>query len=437
MCNTSSRIMAVENNTGWTGGAHFDCSKPRWESVYSGYPKDDHGKGVSDEEAFKLVGYDIGTAAQDGLVNATNPSTSSAASAIRITVALLMTGMHRCLDATAFKPNSRERPGNIGRVLLQNGFFANVTDLKNWLLNIWGRADVNNEIVDKTIIEKMCGYNGVIIIEPRDNSSYATLWKNYRTVDGDVNAGDRVYFWQLDGYFNKQFNDMNQAAIEGFKIIDEMSRNWNLEIGFSIYTDGENKYRLNGLKIGDYATVGINSVENMVAFIHTHVAAKNVNRGSQDDSFFLSGLDFYAGSIQNRRIIGSTRGIYTYMKHIDINAPRILKAEPLNMTQEELINYVNGSLVTEKIFDCYEKEACYRRFRRTSNTNCRNAARELLVRHEEGTLTGDLSAFIIKINNEGTNFTINTSNCLFGLLLQRGQKVFEVNPRTGTERELR
>src|SRR5215510_3376986 len=135
-------IICVDNKTGKVTEVPIDCNRPRWESVYRGYPKD-----VSDNKAFEQVGYNLETAKIDRFLGDGSPQEIKAsASAIRISVALLMVGMQRCLDDTVSKPNSRILPvKDIGRGLLQKGFFANVTTLKTWLLkeDVWRKAEVN------------------------------------------------------------------------------------------------------------------------------------------------------------------------------------------------------------------------------------------------------------------------------------------------------
>jgi len=434
-------LAIVKDKHGIEHSSECFAARPKWDDVYANYPL--YNKGTINEQiqpanaVFGLVGYGPNIARNAGFddlnvsVNtASHDLASESASAIRISIALIKSGMK---DAFRMAKHSM---GNIVQDPFLRGskFFANVKELKDCLYNdnVWGHADrkfnINNDENKAEMIEEMCGRCGVVIIERNGISNYASLWNLNRVIGGNIINGDTVYFWKLYNRFDNYSNgNINMVAVEGFKIINEASKYLGCEIGLSIVRNHDGLFCLDGLNIGnaDVVTPGrIKDGNIAVAFIHTHVASEVTTIGHRENSEFFSGMDL---------VTASRLGNFVYMKHINID--NIFKADPLPRLQNnQLVHDLSECLIS----DCHQKRTCYSS-PTADGSNCQEAHEDILAFIEENKNTNDASTRM-RVNKFNQLSQINyrniTNRCFFGIMKKYGVVVHNVNPSSGTEDRL-
>ncbi len=163
-------------------------SKPKWLDVFNGYPKT---LDSSTNSYYDLPASDVFTSVLGSGYDSTK---FDDACATRVSIALLAGGIN---VRKSFLVQVGKYKGK--------GFIARANGLKEWLIKIWGTANVyvKGPTTLSDVKSKIGSKNGVYIIVGAIGSStgHATLWlgaqgdaignKNY------IDRGGDVYFWEL------------------------------------------------------------------------------------------------------------------------------------------------------------------------------------------------------------------------------------------------
>jgi len=261
-------------------------ARPRWDDVAIFYP--------AENSALGIVGHSISSFKGTDRV-----------SAIRISIALIQAGMKRSFSNASRAISVGDivlqtHPDGTENLMYRSKFFANVEDLKNWLLrkDIWNGAEdgVNGVIISNTnrtlVTEKMKDRSGVIIIK-RNDSNYASLWDIDKIVDGgDIIDGDTVYFWELEKGI-EHYQNIDDARMAAAKKLLRCVYGYT-EYCISIFKIDDNHFCLSSMVIGQ-PDRAIPSLEReghvLAAIVHTHAESKNATRDEKLSAKKLSAMD--------------------------------------------------------------------------------------------------------------------------------------------------
>jgi hypothetical protein len=336
-------------------------------------------------------------------------------------LALINAGMKNMLDNAPLKIKN-EQNRNYG-----SGFFADVKELKDWLEVVWGKAEEigtgeNEALNEEMMMNSIGGRDGVIIIKRNENFNYASLWEIDRMVAGDFNIGNAAYFWELKGVEEYartglrkiRGRSVNLAAIEGFKVISDLSRYRRREVCAAIYferSDIGSPYRLAGPDIGSVTEVKPVGIERemkgkriIVAYIHTHVI-------EEEGAHFFSARDFNASY---------DRKVPVYMKHVNATSNRILKA-----------NNIWENSVVDNAITAY-RSRFPDRFPMRDESFTEATEDDFFTKADDGCYNRELC---FNIKDECTHIvSVDKGHCLFGIFKRHGQEVFEIDPNDGSEK---
>jgi len=178
--------------------------RPRWEDVYGGYPKIKKDGSEADMYMDDVFKYILGNNYDHKLFNN--------GGAARVSIGLIEAGMEvrkdfLVQDGSEFKKKLIQK--NKDNEKKRIGFIASAKNLQEWLVSVWGKADVEmkceSDDVNK-VKAAIKGRNGVYIILGYFDSGASgatTLWiGSENDALGGLNyirKGRTVYFWELRG----------------------------------------------------------------------------------------------------------------------------------------------------------------------------------------------------------------------------------------------
>jgi hypothetical protein len=231
MCDCKCRITVKDPKTGEIKNSIL-YKRPRWESVYCGYPKKyDQSffrilEYLTDNKHIKLFINNICPVEQDIAIGEFSQSlgysetafTDEEVSAIRISIALFASiKMRKLLEAEVGKAKSEEVVTILRGYLNGKKVFKDVVSLGSWLSmdNVWGSPNViyaKHGLSDvRTMLRGKTGICIITRVQPV-TKNYAALWKDNNVIGGCnyIERGCTVLFWELKGIKSSDDEDLEK-----------------------------------------------------------------------------------------------------------------------------------------------------------------------------------------------------------------------------------